>query len=373
MKKFFSLVFVLLIILSAFAFSLNAFAAEKDDVEEDQEVVMEKEKNNKLKNANEIKMGGSITAKLSSDSDVDWFKFKTPSDGDIMFNFTHEADGVYAYYWYATVYSSDKKTVLNEGSLSGKEPSDFSVSKVKKGTYYLKISRISGGNPLTNGFTKAEYTVSVTSKCSTHGELLAFENSVEPTCFEPGEKVQKCSVCSAVVVTEKVNALGHSYNDWSIEEEAGIVNLGYKTRTCVLCGDKDSEMFMATSMIVLLIGIGVVVLAVIILVVIKNHRKPSKSYSSYSGSYSSGGYSGSSSYDSSSSYSSDSYSSGSGSYDDMPSSVYSGPYVSTGGMDYAVHYTDAEGYSTSGYYEDAEGYKHSTDGRDVQEFNWLDM
>lgn len=382
-KKFIVTVVSLLMVILVLGTGTTVLAKETET--EEVKVVSEKENNNKKSKANKIELGGGITGKLSSEKDADWYKFPSLGEGKLLFNFTHEASGAYAYCWYATVYDTDGKKVLNEGTLSGRDPTDFSVSVSEEGTYYLKISKISGGNPLTNGFSKDKYTVAVSFECDLHSELLPWETTVEPDCKNKGERVQKCSVCKNAVVSEVLPKLDHSYNEWSIVDEASTFNIGEKKHTCVLCGTVSTKIYLATTTKILLIVAGGLILLLIILAIIKKVREEKSYSSSYRSSYSgsSSSYSGSSSsssssYGSSSSYSGSSsydYSSGSSSYDDdLPTSVYNSQYTTVGGIDYAVHTTDAEGYSTSSYYEDAEGYKHSTDGLDVSEpFNWLDL
>ena len=363
---------------------MTAYAKDAEtESETEEEIVYEKESNNKKSKANEIALDGSITGKLSSEKDVDWYKIKALGDGKLLFNFAPETSSVYAYCWYATIYDSDGKTVLNEGTLSGQKASDFSVKDVKENTYYLKISRISGGNPLTNGFSKDNYTISVSFECTSHAALLPWETTTAAGCTKEGERAQRCSVCGKAVVTEVIPKLSHEFNEWSITEEASTFNFGEKKHSCVLCGEVETELYLATSTKILLIALCVLVLALIVFLIVRKieeNRRYSSRYTSYnssssrysgssSSSYSSSsssGYSGSSSYD---------YSSSSSSSDDyMPKSVYSDKYTTVDGIDYAVHTTDAEGYSTGSYYEDAEGYKHSVDSSDVSEpFNWLDL
>ena len=385
LKKLLCAVLTLFTVVSVLGVGRTAYAkdAETEDVSEE-EIIYEKENNNKKSKANEIALGGSITGRLSSEKDVDWYKFKALGDGKLLFEFTPETSSVYAYCWYATVYDSDGKKVLKEGALSGKEASKFSISDVKENTYYLKISRISGGNPLTNGFSKDNYSISVSFECTSHAALLPWEITTAAGCASEGERVQKCSLCGKAVVNEVIPKLSHEFNEWSITKEASMFNIGEKKHSCVLCGKVLTEAYLATSTIILLIACGVLVLALIIFAIIKKVREEKSYSSSYRSSYSgsSSSYSGSSS-SSSSSYGSSSTYSGSSSYDysssgssyddDLPTSVYNSQYTNVGGIDYAVHTTDAEGYSTGSYYEDAEGYKHSTDGLDVSEpFNWLD-
>lgn len=360
---------LILVILTAIMPSFSVSAA----------TLKEKEGNNSSKYANELKSGQKIEGHLKSRQDVDVYKIKTSAKGDISFSFSHDADGVYSSYWYARVTNKDGK-VLKEGTLSGREPTDFALEGVKKGTYYLSISAISGGNPLTNGFTTAEYRVKVKFSCANHGELTKWKKTVAATCTEEGERVKKCSDCGEVVMTESVEKLGHEYKAWSIVKEAGFFSIGEKKHTCKRCGEKDTRMYLDLYTIIVLAAAALLILVIIIIAAVKSRGRASSSSSSYSSYSSSSSSSSGSNYSSSDSYSS-SYSGGysssdsySGGYDNYSPSVdYGGGYVTSGGMDYTVHTYDAEGYSSAPYIEDAEGYKTYVDPGDIQTFNWTDL
>ena len=344
----------------------------------------EKEKNNSIKKANTLDIGVVTVGKLSSKSDVDYFKIMTTTTGDILFHFAHEADGVYAYYWYAEVLDADKN-VLNEGNLSGKDPTDFSVKAVKPGTYYLKISKASGGNPFTIGFTKDPYMITVTTECLTHAELSDWETTLEASCRQAGERCQRCTACKTIVVTESIAKLDHVFTDWSVTKEAEFLQPGERKRTCTLCGEIAEETFLSEiSILALIVGGAVLLIVIIAVAVVRNKREKryySRSYSSYSSSSSSSssGSSPSSSNSSSNSYggysySSDSYGSyNSSSYDDTYTPPPYDGSITIGSETYGVRTYDAEGYSTQPYIEDAEGYKTYVDPADVSPpFNWLD-
>lgn len=368
-KKIFSVIIVFVL-----CFSISTV------VSAEEAVINEKENNNKLKKANSLEIGKTMVAKLSKESDVDYFKLTTTVTGDILFHFSHEADGVYSYYWYVQVLNSDNE-VLNEGTLSGREATDFSVKAVPSGKYYLKISRISGGNPLVNGFTTAPYMISYKTKCLTHGELNDWEFSKEPSCHNDGERIRTCSVCNDIVVTESIEKLQHSFTDWSVVTKAELFQNGENKRTCMLCGDIETEKTVAQQTTIAIYG-AIALVIILIIVAIVNHSKSKKSYSytgnrNSSSSYGSS-YSGSSSY--SSDYSSSSYNNSSYSSDSSLDDYY--PYTSNtptgtvqiGGESYDVYTHDAEGYSTGPYIEDAEGYKTSVDPNDVEPpFNWCDL
>ena len=60
---------------------MTAYAKDAEtESETEEEIVYEKESNNKKSKANEIALDGSITGKLSSEKDVDWYKIKALGD-----------------------------------------------------------------------------------------------------------------------------------------------------------------------------------------------------------------------------------------------------------------------------------------------------
>lgn len=58
----------------------------------------------------------------------------------------------------------------------------------------------------------------------------------EPTCDQDGSKHIECSVCRAILETEVIPALGHSYSDeWTVDIESSLTNDGEKSRHCLNC------------------------------------------------------------------------------------------------------------------------------------------
>lgn len=281
---------------------------------EDNTISYEVENNNTPSDASSLEIGIINIGNLSGKSDVDYYKLQTISTGDVLFHFTPHADGVYAYYWYAQVLD-ENMSVLKEGTLSGNNDTDFSIKTVKPGTYYLRISAISGGNPLTNGFTTDPYMVSISTVCLTHAELKDWEYTIEPSCSQEGERVRVCSACNTVVATETVAKLQHSYTEWSVSDEAELFKAGEKKRTCELCGNIETKSYFANQSIILITGVigGIIILIVVISVVKKAKRKKRRSSFNYYGSSSR----------------SSSYNSSSNNYHDSSSSGDSSGYVYT--------------------------------------------
>lgn len=259
--KYIPLYQICIIIFIALLFvPTKAFAAESYDVES--------EDNNMIDISNELRAAVPMSGNLNDRNDIDCFKITSSITGDILFHFDHEGDGVYVYYWYAQVIASDKITVLSEGTLSGREPTDFTVSSVEPGTYYVKISAISGGNPLTNGFTTARYMITATPKCTSHKNLSEWETTINPGCKSNGERIKKCLDCGETVNKETVKSKGHKYSDWTTEKEAEFLSLGVRKRTCTVCKHVESDKFIAFATVKPIVMGAAALVAIIIFVII---------------------------------------------------------------------------------------------------------
>ncbi len=62
-----------------------------------------------------------------------------------------------------------------------------------------------------------------------------------PTCTEGGYTTHTCSECQDTYTDSTVDALGHSYGEWTTETEATCTNSGLKYQECSLCKDKREE------------------------------------------------------------------------------------------------------------------------------------
>lgn len=202
----------------------------------------ETEKNGGVSIANELPMYTRMTGKLASQQDIDFYKVTLLSGGNLNFKFTHEADQ-YSNHWYVTIYDLDASTVLKEGYID-KDTDSFGCSDLPAGTYYLKISVISGGNPILNNFSDADYHLIFAPECGEHIETTQYFSEM-PVCEEPVEITTVCNCCGAVVSVETIEELEHSWGEWEIPESGPAESSGEKIRTCILCNetqtDKDSE------------------------------------------------------------------------------------------------------------------------------------
>ncbi len=323
--------------------------------------VTEKEKNNTLKKAQEFALGDVMTANLSTQKDVDCFKIKVPFDGTLHLTFEpfDQSKAVYSYSWKLTVYGSDKKKELLSGSLPAQKTLQFEVKNVTEGMVYLKFEKVSGGNPLTNGYSKQSFNISAQIACKEHGAIGEWEITKNPTCKEEGEQVRRCSVCNWAVETEKLGKTSHSYTKWEVLEEATITKDGKQQRTCVYCGEVFTTDYTHPMAVVLAFGVvGAIIVLIVVIVIVKNRCDYSSSRSSYSGrSYSSGSY-GSSNYSNGDSYGgySSTYSSDTSTYDDPTHYGWAPDYNPSTNT-----YTNGEGVTQTlekGYVVGEDGYVH---------------
>lgn len=197
----------------------------------------ESEKNGGFSIANELPMYTKITGKLSSQKDIDFYKVTLLADGTIRFKFTHEADR-YSNHWYVTIYDLDASTVLEEGYID-KDTDEFGCSDLPAGTYYLKISVISGGNPIMNNYSDADYHLVFAPECTEHTEITQYLSET-PECLKPVEITTVCNCCGAVVSVETTKALEHRWGEWEIPESSSAESSGEKIRTCALCNETQT-------------------------------------------------------------------------------------------------------------------------------------
>ena len=118
--------------------------------------IKETSRNGSISRATPVSMFQRVTGNLSSRDDKDFYSFTVDTPGDVTFLFSHDGSrGGYIYLWAGTIYGTDRKTKLKALSIpseDGKE-TDFGVSDLEPGTYYLEISAVSGSNPLLNGYS----------------------------------------------------------------------------------------------------------------------------------------------------------------------------------------------------------------------------
>ena len=94
----------------------------------------------------------------------------------------------------------------------------------------VTVTQSSNADGKKNTFASASGTVTV--ECANHVKDAGTVTK-QPTCTEAGETVYKCSVCGAVMATEKAPAAtGHKYGDWEVTTPATCTEKGVETRVC---------------------------------------------------------------------------------------------------------------------------------------------
>jgi hypothetical protein len=77
------------------------------------------------------------------------------------------------------------------------------------------------------------------------GHTAIIDKAVAPTCTQTGlTEGSHCSVCSEVIIAQNViDANGHSYQDWKIEENSTCISKGIEKRQCSNCEEVESREF----------------------------------------------------------------------------------------------------------------------------------
>lgn len=63
----------------------------------------------------------------------------------------------------------------------------------------------------------------------------------DPTCLTEGYIGYKCTYCSDYYIVEKIDALGHSFGEWTTEKEPTCKEEGVKSRVCSVCQDVETH------------------------------------------------------------------------------------------------------------------------------------
>ncbi len=99
----------------------------------------EREFNNTIVTADDIKLDAAVNGTIINSSDVDWYSFTVPDDGVIWITFGHEFVNSASNYWKTTFYTEANKSVISY-KWTGNTLSDCEGSKLglPAGKYYVK-------------------------------------------------------------------------------------------------------------------------------------------------------------------------------------------------------------------------------------------
>lgn len=217
-------------------------------IEEPAQVVDESEKNNSFKSATHIDTLSTVVGNLSSEKDVDFYSYTVTVKSNVTFQFSHQGEANYTH-WDACLYGSDKTTVLKEGHIASAETSEFGLSELDPGTYYLKISNAVGGNPLLNVFSDALYAITLVPTCVEHPACTRYVHT-PPTCTEPGEIISVCDACKTTVSLDQIEPEGHVWGEWKLIKAATWRQVGERVRACAGCRELESEKLWTHALVV---------------------------------------------------------------------------------------------------------------------------
>jgi hypothetical protein len=98
--------------------------------------------------ATTLGLDGSASGTLSEDNTEAWYKIDVPENGALTMTFT--PSGELDLYW-CKLYALDGENILRDrgGNWPGKDQGTFTVNDVAKGTYYVRLQRISGSGSWT--------------------------------------------------------------------------------------------------------------------------------------------------------------------------------------------------------------------------------
>lgn len=200
-------------------------------------------RNGSIAGATPVAMFQRVTGNLSSEDDVDFFSFvvDVPSSIHFRFRYTGNNNG-YTYMWHGAFYGNGGKMELKAGLLPSEadEETSFDMPDMEPGTYYLKISAASGGNPFMNGYSDAYYHITFLPECAEHTETTVLRAA--PACSQAGELVTACGVCDTVISTDALEPLDHIWSKWKKEKGISFHSLlGESSRTCFLCGEVETD------------------------------------------------------------------------------------------------------------------------------------
>ena len=153
--------------------------------------------------------------------------------------------------YYGTMYvNKDKVNIYKEDNTDSKV-----IKKVKGGTA-LFVDDISpngkwaqlliedtkhGGQML--GFVQVKYlSEKIPPKYCKH-DWSKWKINKEATCTENGKRTRTCSICGKKE-TDTIKKTGHEWGKWKVTEEATCSEEGTRVRTCKVCGEKQKENYL---------------------------------------------------------------------------------------------------------------------------------
>lgn len=138
-----------------------------------------------------------------------------------------------------TVSADGTVTIVGEGTavitVAAAEKTGLTSAEMK---VTVKVGTETGGE--AGGETGGETGGDTDNICASEGHFWIGEDKTEATCTREGVQKYYCAVCGEEKSETIVQALGHSWGEWSVTKEATTETEGTKTRTCGTCGEIDT-------------------------------------------------------------------------------------------------------------------------------------
>ncbi len=126
----------------------------------------ESESNNTAATANTVSLNSTIAGNLSTNSDVDWYKFTTTQSGYFYVTFEHTFLSSGSGYWYIYLYNDSGVNNIDgtssSYSVSGNANCTTNKYGVPAGTYYIRITK--------NNYSGNDYSLRVNFTAASNWE-----------------------------------------------------------------------------------------------------------------------------------------------------------------------------------------------------------
>ena len=191
----------------------------------------ETENNSSTANADEITLHQVINGSLTTNNDVDWYKFTLTEQAKVAASFTNVVNESSGAHWNIRIYDSTTTKMLVEYERYGNISTGVSAyADLAPGTYYVKIAKDSY-------YSANDYALTLVDAHDHTGE---WEEDVPAGCISGGSEKRVCTICGEIE-TRGIDELGHDYDDGVVSVEPGMFTVGETDFTCQRCGDSYTE------------------------------------------------------------------------------------------------------------------------------------
>lgn len=200
--------------------------------------IWEREPGDTVSSAFSLVSGQTVNANLDRKDDIDYFKFTAPETGTISFDFNRDIDGDAKYGWKVSVVNVNNVVIGgNSFAFTDSENSCDAIRVTGGSTYYIKVAAKS----TTSAPTWVNYQITLNFEKCAHSDYYSYP-AKPATCTESGyEAYRVCKDCRTTITEYiEVPALGHSFTDYFVDDNATCTEDGTKTAKCDRCNVTDT-------------------------------------------------------------------------------------------------------------------------------------